>query len=140
VAIVEFALVLSLVIMVIFGMIDFGNLFNDSQNLRQGVREAAREAATNPDQYNAVTDPNAQAEFQQLVISRTGLSANRLTVGWTPSGPLSQGSYLKVCVAYQVKSITGVAAVFLPSTVHATEYMRLELPATKFPTSPNAIC
>src|SRR4051812_13660919 len=42
---VEFALVLPLLILVVFGVIEFGATFNDYQAVRQGTREAAREGA-----------------------------------------------------------------------------------------------
>lgn len=44
VALVEFAIVLPLVCLMLFGIIEFGKGYNDYQALRQGVREAARAA------------------------------------------------------------------------------------------------
>jgi len=41
---VEFALVSSVLFLLLFGIIQYGLYFNDSLNTRQGVREAARKA------------------------------------------------------------------------------------------------
>lgn len=43
-AAVEFALVSTVLFLVLFGIIQYGLFFNDSLNVRQGVREAARHA------------------------------------------------------------------------------------------------
>jgi Flp pilus assembly protein TadG len=40
---VEFALVIPLFLLVLFGIIDFGLALNDYNSVRQGVREGARE-------------------------------------------------------------------------------------------------
>jgi len=40
---VEFALVLPLLVMLVFGIIDYGLLYNNSLSLRQGIRESARQ-------------------------------------------------------------------------------------------------
>lgn len=42
-AAVEFALVMPVLFLLVFGIIDYGLWFNDSLNVRQGVREAARQ-------------------------------------------------------------------------------------------------
>jgi Flp pilus assembly pilin Flp len=41
-AMVEFALVAPLLVVMLFGIIDFGNVYNQLQSLRQGVQEGAR--------------------------------------------------------------------------------------------------
>src|SRR5689334_15249863 len=42
-AAVEFALVVPVLLMILFGIIDYGLLFNNSLSVKQGVREAARQ-------------------------------------------------------------------------------------------------
>lgn len=42
---VEFAIVLPVLALLVFGLIDFGLIFNDLLELRQGVRDGARQAA-----------------------------------------------------------------------------------------------
>jgi len=55
-ALVEFALVSTLLLMLVFGMIDFGLAFSDLLALNQIAREAARSAALGGSAQAAVTD------------------------------------------------------------------------------------
>ena len=41
---VEFAILLPVIVLVVFGIIDFGSLYNDYQSLRQGARDGIRTA------------------------------------------------------------------------------------------------
>lgn len=128
VAMIEFALLLTFLATLIFGLIDFGNTLSDYQDLKQGVREAAREATNHPEQFSS------SAAFANFIVSRTGLSSSRLSITWSPSGTLSNGSTFQVCVNYATQSITGMGGPFLPSTLRSHVQMRMEpFPSSTFP-------
>lgn len=57
-AAVEFALVLPVLFMLLFGIIDYGLWFNDSLSLRQGVRESARQAVVESPKTDACAIAN----------------------------------------------------------------------------------
>lgn len=120
VAMIELALLVTFIVTLIFGLIDFGNTLSDYQNLKQGVREAAREATNNPSQFTS------SAAFATFIVSRTGLSSSRLSIRWSPSGTLSNGATFQVCVSYATQSITGIGGPFLPSTLRSHVQMRME--------------
>lgn len=156
VAMIEFALVLTFLAVLVFGIIDFGYTLSDYQNVRQGVREAAREVASNPSQFTVVTSPptplsstcsafapaptSTEECFTDFIVARTGVSASQLTVSWSSAAaaprPLSGGTPFEVCVDYATKSITGFASSFLPKTLHADVVMRMEPTSSPFPTPP----
>lgn len=149
VAMIEFALILTFLAVLVFGIIDFGYTLSDYQNVRQGVREAAREVTNNPTQFTVVAGtppssppcstfvplPTSTTEcFQDFIRSRAGVSANQLTIGWSSStGTIAGGTSFEVCVDYTTKSITGFAAQFLPKTLHSDVTMRMEPPSSTFP-------
>jgi len=131
---IEFALVLTFLAVLVFGIIDFGYTLSDYQNLRQGVREAAREAANNPSQFTDVSSstckpfspPTTSACFYDFIVARTGLSASQLAISWNQSGTITGHSVFKVCVNYTTTSITGFAAPYLPKTLHSNVQMLVE--------------
>lgn len=132
-ALVEFALIASLLILIVFGLIDYGDAQNDIQALRQGAREVARAIATNPAQFTS------EADLANYVASRTGLPSSRLAIDWTPTGNVSRGATMRVCVRYDLNALTGIAKPFLPSTVTSDIAMKMETPATGFPAPSQSI-
>lgn len=58
-AAVEFALVASLLFLVVFGIVDFGWMANRDVLINNASREGAREGAVNPDQASIVSVVNA---------------------------------------------------------------------------------
>ena len=88
-AAVEFALVVSLLFILLFGIMEFGLAFFELQNLRSATREGARAAAIggNDDEISAVivqgssgsvrsaTAPRSSSRFaSRSLITRTGTS------------------------------------------------------------------
>jgi Flp pilus assembly protein TadG len=104
---VEFALVLPLLLILVFGIIDFGRLFNAQVNLTQAAREGARLAA--------LGNPTS------VVISRTTAAApslSGLSVTVTPcAAGATQTTDAVVVVSYTLTFSTPmVGLVGLPST------------------------
>jgi Flp pilus assembly protein TadG len=89
-AAVEFALLLPLFILLVFGIISGGVFFNDKLSLNQGVREAARYGAT---LNNPPTDvPSATAFLTTILNSaqgnnygQIGTSATTFCIGFIPA-------------------------------------------------------
>jgi hypothetical protein len=113
-AAVEFALVLPLLLLLVFGIIDFGRALNAQVTLTQAAREGARLVALN--QPNVVSRTQAAA---------TGLSGVNVTVVTgcppppggppppppPPGGPPPPGTDAVVQVSYTFSFVTPVGAI-----------------------------
>ena len=103
---VEFALVMPVLFLLLFGIIDYGLLFFDSIGLRQGAREGARQAVVQ--QYNGACTTGSVGDK----IACTTKKATDLTIGsaavkvLAPDGWV-QGKQLIVCTQSKEKSLTG---------------------------------
>ena len=116
-ALVEFALVLPLLMLFVFGVIEFGGTYNDYISLRNGVREGARLAVVN-DQSGG----NIVAETKQ----RIGLDATQTKVAVSLSGS-QVGDSVTVCASYPAYNVTGIMKPFLGNrTLTSRVTMRLE--------------
>lgn len=132
-SLVEFALIAPLLFLLIFGIIDFGWLFAQHQDVRHGAREAARLAAVN---YNpdGETDPAAQlADLITAVRARTGSLNDADTdvrvhrVDSDSDGAFEIGELVDVRVCYPLESLSGFMQPFLTgSDLKSSASMRLE--------------
>jgi Flp pilus assembly protein TadG len=139
-ALVEFALILMLFFLMIFGMIEFGVDYNNYISVRNGAREGARLGVVN-DVNNApsckiagitVTPPaiatGSKTDATNALIcktkSRIGLGNSvkiQVVAGASP------GDSLQICASYAVNSVTGLVAPFVAGKVLQTSVtMRLE--------------
>ena len=104
---VEFALVMPILFLLVFGIIDYGLLFFDSIGLRQGAREGARQAVV------VRYDANCTSGSVGAKIACTTKRATGTTLGSpmvrvpAPVGGWVQGKQLVVCVQVKEKSLTG---------------------------------
>jgi hypothetical protein len=138
---VEFAIVVSLLLLIVFGIIEFGLAFNDYLNVRNGSREAARLGVVN-DLDNAPTckingvstsppsvPANSTDATNALICKakdRIGLADDDIKLKITLTGQ-SVGDRLRVCATFPVASLTGVTAGFLTDRVLTSSVtMRLE--------------
>jgi Flp pilus assembly protein TadG len=96
---VEFALVLPLLLLIVFGIIDFGRALNAQITLTEAAREGARLAALG--QPNVVSRTQAAA---------TGLSPVSVTVTSCPFGAGASDD-ASVTVSYQFTFITPIGAI-----------------------------
>jgi Flp pilus assembly protein TadG len=155
-ALVEFALVLVLVAMLLFGIIEFGITYNDYISIRQGTREGARLAVVD-DVNNAPackingatitppSKPSSSFDATNAVVCKTkdriGLDGSKTKVKIVVAGT-SVGANVTVCASYPLTSVTGLLAPFLNGrTLVSTVVMRLEQPpAFDSYTEPGATC
>jgi Flp pilus assembly protein TadG len=98
-AAVEFALLLPLLLLLVFGIIDFGRAINAQITLTQAAREGARLAALG--QPNVVSRTQAAA---------TGLSPVTVTVTSCPAGA-TQTTDAVVQTSYSFNFVTPVGAI-----------------------------
>jgi len=96
---VEFALLLPLLLLIAFGIIDFGRALNAQITLTQAAREGARLAALN--QLNVVSRTQAAA---------VGLSPVSVSVTSCPPGA-GQGVNATVVASYSFSFVTPVGAI-----------------------------
>ncbi len=98
-AAVEFALLLPMLLLLVFGLIDFGRALNAQITLTQAAREGARLAA--------LAQPNVASRTQ---AAATGLSP--VTVGVTAC-PANAGSGVNAAVtaSYSYQFITPISAI-----------------------------
>lgn len=99
-AAVEFALLLPVLLLLVFGIIDFGRALNAQVTLTQAAREGARLAALN--QPNVVSRTQAAA---------TGLSPVTVTVTSSCPTGAGQGVDAVVHTSYSFSFVTPVGAV-----------------------------
>ncbi len=136
-ALVEFAIVMPLLCLLIFGMVEFAIAFNDYQSIRQGAREGARQTVVKD--YGSSTScgingaaaagPDNAKKVICTTKESTGLG-NSLRVGVrvVENNPLGfRNDTVKVCTVRLVDSITGLMAPFIDGRPLKTEVeMRVE--------------
>jgi Flp pilus assembly protein TadG len=137
-SLVEFALVLPVLIILIFGIIDFGFAFNSYIELRSGSREGARLAAVNNGCNTAASGcaTGGPAQKDALVTATrartTGLAnSSDVKVGFSfpDAGAKNVGNNVEVCLVYPFQSVTGLFN-FLNTDLKSKAVMRLEQTAT----------
>jgi hypothetical protein len=140
-ALIEFAIVVSILLLIVFGIIEFGLAFNDYLNVRNGSREAARLGVVN-DLDNApackingssVSPPAIPANTSEgtnaLICKakdRIGLDGTKTKIKIAITGE-AVGENLKVCAKFPVEAITGfLGPLFEGKTLVSSVTMRLE--------------
>ena len=98
-AALEFALLFPLLMLIVFGIIDFGRALNAQITLTQAAREGAR--------LDAVGDPNVVTATQQAA---TGLSPVSVTVTTCPPG-VAPDSDAIVRATYQFSFVTPISVI-----------------------------
>ncbi len=121
-AAVEFAVILPLFVLLIFGTIEAGWFFSQQVEIRNAAREGAR---------LAVVDYGTEAEVRAATLSRAQLSGATATVTFClDSGPDADDTAddaVSVTVAKNYSSLTGVFD-FFDGAMSSTAIMRLERP------------
>ena len=117
-SLVEFAILAPLLILLLFGIIDFGWAMGNYNDVRHGAREAARLAAVNAGNATVMGD---------MACDSMDMAAGA-TVTFTDSAAGAVGEQAVVSVTTPLDSISGLnlTAVFLPPTLTSTVRIRLE--------------
>ncbi|HHV34344.1 MAG TPA: pilus assembly protein [Syntrophomonadaceae bacterium] len=116
----EFALVLPILLLLVFGIIEFGIIFFDNLVITQAAREGARVGVVG----------GSDAEILDTVERIAGtLDVSRLQIEIDPDqSGRSRGDSLKVKVHYDVPILTPIMGQFIPNPypLEAAAIMRVE--------------
>lgn len=131
-AAVEFALVMPILLMIVFGIIQYGLWFNDSLNVRQGVREAARQGVVRnfPACGTATTDmERLRCNAKTQIDAMTGTEYVKVVrpATWAKSQPLV------VCALVKTAAI-GMLPQPNNGWISSKTQMSIEQDATPLPT------
>jgi Flp pilus assembly protein TadG len=131
-AAVEFALVTPLLLVILFGIIDYGIWFADSIAARQAVRDAARQAVV--EQFGScgggVTGdlPALACTVKSTMDQISGTTAVRISVVNSPVGTSlvawAQGATLRICAMTQHQTLLP----FVPFPNNGISYTRVDMP------------
>lgn len=135
-ALVEFAIVLPLLMTLIFGVIEFGSLYNENLEVRSAAREGSRLAAVDngcvPPAPAACSAPGS-AQLTDLKAATqaraTGLATTAVNVSVTypqTAGHPQVGDNVTVCVNYTFHTATGLFPFLDGITLHSRSVFRLE--------------
>jgi len=118
-ALVELALVLPILLLMLFGIVEFGRIFNAYLVVSQAAREGARVAALG----------GTDEEITQAVSNAAGIfDAEDLDIQIDPEGSRERGEAATISVFYNVDIIAPVISSIVPDPyqVSATMVMRVE--------------
>ena len=98
-AAVEFALVVPVLLLLVFGIMDYGRFFFDSVSLRQGAREAARQAVVQLPSCTSAATFGAKIACSARAATDTTMGTGSPVV-YIPAvtGGWAQGKQLLVCM------------------------------------------
>lgn len=113
-AAVEFALILPVLLIIVFGIIDYGVLFGQNFSLQSAAREGARQGILQGDVVSSTT------------AARGMLNADKLQIGFKVDTSAGAPGSMIVCVRYPQSSLTGFFAWALEGQSEAKTVMRME--------------
>lgn len=121
-AMVEFALVIPALLLVVFGIIQFGILFNNYLTLTDAVRVGARQAAVSRQSPNPIT-----ATTDRIMRAADHLDTGQLEITITPGSPSDwqQGGDIQVTATYPY-SISLLGLVVKSGRLTSTTTERME--------------
>jgi Flp pilus assembly protein TadG len=130
-AALEFALVVPVLAVLVFGMIDYGLFFTDSLGARDGARVAARQGSVEdftgacPGGYAASGVPRL-GRLACSAVDQTGAIGGDTYVRVTAKDGWGVNKDFVVCVAVVENGLTGFTPMPNNSTVHARLQVRIE--------------
>jgi Flp pilus assembly protein TadG len=122
-AALEFALVVPILLVLVFGIMDFGIFFADSLAVQSAVREGARQAVV----LRCDSAPFSAACIATLTKNQTdAIAGGTEYVKVVSSDPWKNGGSVTVCAVVQVAGVTGFTPLPNGSTTRAKITMRIE--------------
>ncbi|MBG6226207.1 Flp pilus assembly protein TadG [Arthrobacter sp. CAN_A2] len=107
---VEFALVLPILLLLVFGIMEVGRAYNAQVTITNAARESVRVLAIGKNDLAAVSTARSTAE-----ILNPDLTASDVMITRNPSGAVNtcpHGSTVTVTINYKMQTVTGIAAPF----------------------------
>ena len=137
-AALEFALVVPVLAMLVFGMIDYGLFFTDSLGARDGARVAARQGTVEdftadcPSGYTGSGDPRLK-RLACAAVDQTGAIGGDTYARVTAPDGFDIKKTLVVCVAVVESGLTGLTPMPNDSTVRVRLQVRIEQASSTSP-------
>lgn len=132
-SLIEFALLVPLLFLILFGIIEFGWLFSQNLDVRHGAREGVRLAAVNfpegpPPNSGARTDANRDALISEICDRMQ--TADSVQISLTSTGGIGDPAVATVTAVGE--TLTGFLDFLLPATINldSTVEIRVEQNAT----------
>ncbi len=118
-AVVEFALILPILMLILLGVVEFGRFYNASLMVNHASREGAR--------ISALGGTTLQVE-QRVDTVMSIFDTDRITVTINPSGVKSRGDMVTVTVQYAIDPMTPLIGSIIGTTLNlkAETVMRVE--------------
>ena len=140
----EFALILPIFILFIFGIIDFGWAFSQNLDVKQGAREGGRILAVNGGAGASATarcqDLQSQIKNRTSELTNGGETVVLSFTDANANGTKDIGELAGVTLQYPLSSLSGVSGAFLSGTMQSTVTMRLEQVGTWSTTNSAGVC
>jgi hypothetical protein len=109
---VEAALVLPMLLLLVFGMIDFGVNLSDQIAVREGVREGVRQAVVDAPGAQSVTEVVALTK-ERIDVESDGTRVYVMPEASADGAVGKKGSNLSVCAYVPMRSLSGFYSVAL---------------------------
>jgi hypothetical protein len=140
---VEFAFILPIFALFVFGAIDLGWAFSQNLDVKQGAREGGRIVAVNGG--TGIGTTQCQSLKAQIRSQTQELNPALLTVllGFTDSngnGVKDIGDMAQVTLRYPLSSLSGLSSAFLNGSMQSRVSVRLEQPGTWTTTDASGTC
>ncbi len=119
-AAVEFAIVLPLFLLLVFGIMEAGWFFAQQVEVRNAAREGARLAVVD------YPDPGDEIAIRNATCSRALLSSDRASVYLSENNSGTIHASAVVTVSQRYKALTGFLPVFNNALITSTAEMRIE--------------
>ena len=123
-AMVEFALVLPIFILLLGGIIDFGWIFGNQIVANNACRDAARYSAVHYHEFTSDADVKTAAQARIVAVLPPGGTFTNITVGMTT--PVIED--INLSLSTDIKVLTPILSTILGSTytIHTNYVMRVE--------------
>jgi hypothetical protein len=125
---IEFALISPIIMLLLFGVIEFGTVFGNTISFRLGVREGAREGVVakfgSTSSCNLHGTTGASSNIQSLMCltkNRIGGDSNTLYVKVVFDTTYAVGQGLIVCAQRPISSFTGMFSPYLNGKFYKTK-------------------
>ncbi|HSJ27468.1 MAG TPA: TadE/TadG family type IV pilus assembly protein [Acidimicrobiia bacterium] len=126
---VEMAIVAPFLLILLLGIVEFGFVFGEYNELRHAVREGARYAAVSDRDIDGNSTIDA-GDVQATICNALGLGSPNVEIVLTQSGT-AIGDVASVQVLLDTESLSGapIISLFVPDQLENTATFRLEQPA-----------
>src|SRR5207249_11200006 len=143
-SLVEFALIIPLFVLLLFGLIDFGWAYTQYLDVKSGAREGARlaivDAGTGASKNAKCKDIQSQVKSKMSDSDSSKVTVILDATDSNGNTKIDVGEPASITVQYPKKSLTGVTSIFLSGDMHSTVIMRMEQVADWSTTNALGVC